>query len=119
MLKEELIVQEHSLFVTQIEEAMRSLIGVIDNAEVKTYGLQVASAIYDRLLNDWQASNGIPDPSSMTKEQAVAEAFVLACKHLNLIATPPGKGSVRQFGRSRNNKISEHNNTQVDATQPH
>jgi hypothetical protein len=77
--------QEYSLFITQIEEAMRPLVGVIESSEIKKFGLQEASAIYDRLLPYRNGSNGIPDPGAVTKGKAVAEAFAIACKHLDLL----------------------------------
>jgi len=78
-------IDENSLFVTQIVEAMRPLIGVIESSEIKKYGLQEASMIYDRLLPYRTMSNGIPQPNAVPKSQAVAEAFALACKRLDLL----------------------------------
>ncbi len=78
-------VQERSLFVDQIVEAMRPLIGSIENAKIREFGLNQASAIYDRLLPDAYLNNGIPNPGAVTKGQAVAEAFTHACKRLNLM----------------------------------
>ncbi len=77
-------IEEHSLFVTQIEQAMRSLMGSIEDAEIRKYGLQAAGAIYDRLFPCRNMSNGIPQPNAVTKEHAVAEAFAIAYKHLGL-----------------------------------
>jgi len=77
-------IEEHSLFVTHIEQAMRSLLGSIEDAEIRKYGLQAAGAIYDRLLPYRNMSNGIPQPNAVTKELAVAEAFAIAYKHLGL-----------------------------------
>ncbi len=77
-------IQERSLFVDQIVDAMRPLVGSIEGAEIRKYGLAQASAIYDRLLPDRNLGNGIPHPGTMPKEQAVAEAFAIASKRLNL-----------------------------------
>jgi hypothetical protein len=73
-----------SLFVDQIIDAMRPLIGSIEQAKVREYGLAQAGIIYDRLLPDRQLGNGVPHPGIVTKSKAVAEAFALACKELNL-----------------------------------
>lgn len=78
-------IQEHSLFVTQIVEAMRPLIGSIEGAEIRKFGLAEASAIYDRLLPQWDRGSGVPNPGAVTKGQAVAEAFAIASKRLNLL----------------------------------
>jgi hypothetical protein len=77
--------QEYSLFMTRLEEAMRSLLGSIEGAEIRKYGLQAASAVYDDLFPYRNMGNGIPDPGIVPKERAVAEAFALACKHLGLL----------------------------------
>ncbi|MBA2397002.1 MAG: hypothetical protein H0V70_30135 [Ktedonobacteraceae bacterium] len=77
-------INQHSLFVSQIEQAMRALVGSIEDAEIRKYGLQAASDIYDRLLPYRNMSNGIPQPNAVTKEQAVAEAYAIAYSHLNL-----------------------------------
>lgn len=78
-------IQEHSLFVDQIVDAMRPLVGSIESAEIRKYGLAQASAIYDRLLPERHLNNGIPHPGTMPKEQAIAEAFAIASKRLNLL----------------------------------
>jgi hypothetical protein len=78
-------IEEHSLFVTRIEEAMRPLLGVIESSEIKKYGLQAANSIYDNLFPYRNMSNGIPHPGAVPKERAVAQAFEMACKHLNLL----------------------------------
>lgn len=77
--------QEYSLFITRIEEAMRSLLGTIESAEIRKYGLQAANAIYDDLLPYRNMGNGIPNPGTVPKERAVADAFAMACKHLGLL----------------------------------
>lgn len=77
--------QEYSLFVTRIEEATRSLLGVIEGAEIRKYGLQEARAVYDDLFPYRNMGNGIPNPGVVPKERAVAEAFAMACKHLGLL----------------------------------
>jgi hypothetical protein len=77
-------IDEHSPFVMQIVEAMKPLVGVIESSEVRKYGLQEASNIYDRLLPHRTFSNGVPPPNAVTKSLAVAEAFALACKKLDL-----------------------------------
>jgi hypothetical protein len=77
--------QEYSLFMTRLEEAMRSLLGSIEGAEIRKYGLQAASAVYDDLFPYRTMGNGIPDPGVVPKERAVAEAFAMACKHLGLL----------------------------------
>ncbi len=78
-------IEEHSLFVTQIEQAMRPLIGSIEGAEIRKFGLAEASAIYDRLLPQWNRGSGVPNPGAVAKGQAVAEAFAMASKRLNLL----------------------------------
>jgi len=40
-------IEEYSLFVTRIEEAMRPLLGVIESSEIKKYSLQAANSIYE------------------------------------------------------------------------
>ncbi len=77
--------QEYSLFITRIEEAMRSLLGSIESAEIRKYGLQAANAIYDDLFPYRNMGNGIPNPGAVPKERAVADAFAMACKHLGLL----------------------------------
>ena len=77
-------VPEHSLFVEQIMDAMRPLIGSIEGAEIRKFGLAQASAVYDRLLPERHLNNGIPHPGAVTKGQAVAEVFAIASKRLNL-----------------------------------
>jgi hypothetical protein len=77
-------VPERSLFVEQIMDAMRPLIGSIEGAEIRKFGLAQASAVYDRLLPERHLNNGIPHPGTVTKGQAVAEAFAIASKRLNL-----------------------------------
>lgn len=77
-------VPERSLFVEQIMDAMRPLIGSIEGAEIRKFGLAQASAVYDRLLPERHLNNGIPHPGAVTKGQAVAEAFAIASKRLNL-----------------------------------
>ncbi len=47
---------ENSLFVTQIADAMFPLIGIVDNTDIKAYGLQSASSIYDRLVEDYHTA---------------------------------------------------------------
>ena len=76
--------QEYSLFITRIEEAMRPLLGSIESAEIRKYGLQAANAIYDDLFPYRNMGNGIPNPGAVPKERAVADAFAIACKHLGL-----------------------------------
>ncbi len=78
-------IQERSLFVDQIVDAMRPLIGSIEGAEIRKFGLAQASLIYDRLLPERHLNNGVPHPGSMPKEQAIAEAFAIASKRLNLL----------------------------------
>ena len=78
-------IEEHELFVMRIEEAMRPLLGVVESSEIKKYGLQAANSIYDNLFPYRNMSNGIPHPGAVPKEQAVAQAFEMACKHLNLL----------------------------------
>jgi hypothetical protein len=78
-------IEGHSLFVIRIEEAMRPLLGVVESSEIKKYGLQAANSIYDNLFPYRNMSNGIPHPGAVPKEQAVAQAFEMACKHLNLL----------------------------------
>ena len=78
-------IQEHSLFVMRIEEAMRPLLGVVESSEIKKYGLQAANSIYDELFPYRNMSNGILHPGAVPKERAVAQAFEMACKHLNLL----------------------------------
>ena len=63
---------------------MRPLIGIIENAEIRKFGLAEASAIYDRLLPLWIDGSGVPNPGAMTKGQAVAEAFAIASRRLHL-----------------------------------
>src|SRR5260370_23456323 len=41
----EVHMQEYSLFITRIEEAMRSLRGSIESAEIREYGLHAANTI--------------------------------------------------------------------------
>jgi hypothetical protein len=77
--------QVYSLFTARIEEAMRSLLGSIESAEIRKYGLQAANAIYDDLLPYRQMGNGIPHPGAVPKERAVADAFAMACKNLGLL----------------------------------
>ncbi len=77
--------QEYSLFITRIEEAMRSLFGSIEGAEIRKYGLQAANAIYDDLFPYRNMGNGIPNPGVVPKERAVADAFAMVCKHLGLL----------------------------------
>ena len=77
--------QEYSLFITRIEEAMRSLIGSIESAEIRKYGLQAAHEIYDDLFPYRNRGNGIPNPGVVPKERAIADAFGIACKHLDLL----------------------------------
>ena len=77
--------QEYSLFITRIEEAMRSLLGSIESAEIRKYGLQAANAIYDDLFPYRNMGSGIPNPGAVPKERAVADAFAMACKHLGLL----------------------------------
>lgn len=74
--------QEYSMFVSQIEDAMRPLIGVVESPEIKKFCLQQADEIYDGLFPFRRMGNGIPEPGWMTKGQAIAEAFALAWKHL-------------------------------------
>ena len=78
-------IEEYSLFVMRIEEAMRPLLGIIESSEIKKYGLQAANSIYDNLFPYRNMSNGIPHPGAVPKERAVAQAFEMACKHLNLL----------------------------------
>jgi hypothetical protein len=79
-------VQDRSLFVDQVVDAMRPLIGFIESAEIRKFGLEQAGVIYDRLLPDRHlGANGVPHPGTVIKGQAVAEAFALACKRLNLL----------------------------------
>jgi hypothetical protein len=74
--------QENSMFVSQIEDAMRPLIGIAESSEIKRFGLQQADGIYDRLFPHRRMGNGVPEPGWMTKGQAIAEAFAFAWKHL-------------------------------------
>lgn len=74
--------QENSMFVSQIEDAMRPLIGIAESSEIKRFGLQQADGIYDRLFPYRRMGNGVPEPGWMTKGQAIAEAFAFAWKHL-------------------------------------
>src|SRR6266487_3941494 len=78
-------IEEHSLFVMQVEQAMRLLIGSIEDAEIRKYGLQAANTIYDHLFPHRNMSNGIPHPGAIPKELAVSEAFAIAYKHLGLL----------------------------------
>ena len=78
-------IQERSLFVDQIVDAMRPLIGSIEVAEIRKFGLAQASVIYDRLLPERHLNNGVPHPGAVPKEQAVAEAFAIASKRLDLL----------------------------------
>ena len=64
---------------------MRSLLGSIESAEIRKYGLQAANAIYDDLFPYHNMGNGIPNPGAVPKERAVADAFAMACKHLGLL----------------------------------
>jgi len=59
-------IHEHSHFVSQIEAAMRPLIGSIEGAEIRKAGLAEASAIYDRLLPFWNSGSGVPNPNAVT-----------------------------------------------------
>jgi hypothetical protein len=54
--------QGHSMFVSQIEDAMRPLIGIVESSEIKRFGLFQANEIYDRLLPYYKMGNGIPEP---------------------------------------------------------
>jgi hypothetical protein len=72
------------LFDCRKQQAMRALVGSIEDAEIRKYGLQVANAIYDRLFPYRHMSNGIPHPGAVPKEQAVAEAFAIAYSRLGL-----------------------------------
>jgi hypothetical protein len=74
--------QENSMFVSQIEDAMRPLIGIAESSEIKRFGPQQADGIYDRLFPYRRMGNGVPEPGWMTKGQAIAEAFAFAWKHL-------------------------------------
>jgi hypothetical protein len=85
VIKERSMTQDHSLFVSQIADAMRPLIGVVDPAEIQQHGLDAAHSVYDQLLHQRHLGNGVPDPAVMTRGQATAEAFMLACKQLNLL----------------------------------
>ncbi len=75
-------VQENSMFVFQIEDAMRPLVGIVESVEIKRFGLQQANEIYDRLLPYRNMGNGVPEPGWVIKGQAIAEAFALAWKRL-------------------------------------
>lgn len=77
-------IPENSLFVVSIMDAMRPLIGSIESAEIRKFGLAQASAIYDRFLAERHLGNGVPHPGAVPIEQAVAEAFAIASKRLNL-----------------------------------
>jgi hypothetical protein len=88
------MIQEHSLFVSQIADAMRPLIGVVDPAEIQYHGLDAAHSVYDQLLPHRHMGNGVPDPAVMTRGQATAEAFILACKQLNLLPVEKTEDSI-------------------------
>ena len=79
------MIKDHSLFVSQIADAMRPLIGVVEPVEIQLHGLDAAHHVYDQLLPHRHTGNGVPDPAVMTRGQATAEAFILACKQLNLL----------------------------------
>ena len=88
------MIQDHSLFVSQIADAMRPLIGVIDPAEIHLHGLDAAHYVYDQLLPHRHTGNGVPDPTVMTRGQATAEAFLLACKQLGLLPAEKTEDSI-------------------------
>lgn len=88
------MIQDHSLFVSQIADAMRPLIGVIDPAEIHLHGLDAAHYVYDQLLPHRHTGNGVPDPAVMTRGQATAEAFLLAYKQLDIFPLEKTEDSI-------------------------
>jgi len=78
--------QEYSDFIEQIVAAMKPLIGSIETSEVRKYGLEAASVVYDRLIPHWNTGggSGMPNPQVTPKEVAVAETFTKACHKLQL-----------------------------------
>jgi hypothetical protein len=88
------MIQDHSLFVSQIADAMRPLIGVVEPAEIQLHGLDAAHHVYDQLLPHRHTGNGVPDPAVMTRGQATAEAFLLACKQLGLLPLEKTEDSI-------------------------
>jgi hypothetical protein len=69
-----------TMFVQQIEEAMRPLVGIVDVTIIHQHGLNAAYEAYDR-LKDYPGS-GVP--THLSRPQACAEALAEAVKSLGI-----------------------------------